>query len=58
MRILDNPKLTVRHVAPDLKIVAIEASTGETIACEISDATAAEWAQLIASAGDMQTAAE
>ncbi|MGR4929286.1 hypothetical protein ACIPUD_21175 [Bradyrhizobium sp. CAR08] len=54
MRTLDNPKLKVRRLAPDIKIVSIEASTGETIACEISDATAAEWAGAIASTEDSQ----
>lgn len=47
MRILDNPKLSVRRAAADLVMIVIEASTGETIACEVSDATAAEWAKTI-----------
>ncbi|MET4601076.1 hypothetical protein ABIB90_000527 [Bradyrhizobium sp. JR4.1] len=54
MRTLDNPKLKARRLAPDIKIVVIEASTGETIAFEISDATAAEWAAAIAATEDAQ----
>lgn len=47
MRVLDNPKLSTSHLAPGLRRVVLEASTGELIACEITDATAAGWAEQI-----------
>jgi hypothetical protein len=52
MRILDKPKLSVRRVAADLVIIAMEASTGEVVGAEVDDATAAEWSETIASTGD------
>lgn len=47
MRILDNPKLSVGHIALGLRRIVLEASTGELIACEVDDATAAGWAEKI-----------
>lgn len=47
MRILDNPKLTVAHIAPGLRRIVLEASTGELIACEVDDATATAWSLVI-----------